>query len=1051
MYQINLSVTQGDAGNNGNSIIGSSLVLLEVEQLDSQFHDRWHGEFTSQYIEEITHKAGNFKKFNVFVKMLCAAFTEEKDSVLFVDLLTYADLELLKARKSGSGSQGLGSHNSNQAAILANKRYVILTYSGEFDRVHYPLPLMHEDPMAPNVTSLRRTITRLRQQLSEQGAAYQANTSMTANNGADKSASEKDRERDNVRQIVTQLRQDNTELRHRLRQADSRAASAMAASNGSSKSGHRGGSSSTSANSAELVASNGKLRSQVDALRKELTASTTAYEKLRIESAKFKMRLSAVQSGASGSALGLVSEDMQSVAGQTHQQRLQQSNLALYMSGTGATDAPSSSLVRLDAARGSVRTASGSATATVTATATANEREMALRRRIAALERDLSLATTATSGGASRSGSAGRARTPSTHAPSRARPSSSVSPWQADHRRPTSASGGGGSRTATSRPATPTLPPRSSTPPVSRGRAGGSGQVRHSSASPSSRGHPRGDAHASSQRGSTSSAGSRPSTPTRVSGQTPRFDPTAYQRNKEDAQDRRERGRREWEKARRSASADTPSEDRRGRRAPPHSRRNGYGSDDYGAGVGSDRGRSASGTRPPRSSNGSSSSAALGGRSRYGSYESGYSSAGSQASRRSARSVGSVGSDCSSQRRQGQSSRDATHRSRPPRRDDGEPFRGRSWISGGSDVESEAKAPSTVKKQRRKADDSTGRDTTRQQPPSHSVLHVPAVSDPPGHATGQAGGARFGSAEAVLEAGSVPRIRHTGKSKKKPVPTSTSTSPLEAHQLPDSVTHSDVQQQVMQHLQQQQQLQQLQQQQLQRSPRASEEVVARSPPLTSTMGHPLLPPTPADSPDSPDSLVTADHGKQDKENVRSWANTNANSHPGLAGEGWPHPEDQVFDCLLSLAKENMHHSQRHSHSQSQSQSQSQIPSHRQSQNPSPGQGQSHHSVSFAPAVDSRRDLYAMGTNSPVLDAAVAVLSSAKMSASVSTPIAADKAINTSTNGTPIDSSSPAVTAAAAAGTPEGDISEIDRRILALQNYLESARVGILRESIGGSS
>ena len=26
-----------------------------------------------------------------------------------------------------------------------NKRYLILTYAAEFDRVHYPLPLLHED------------------------------------------------------------------------------------------------------------------------------------------------------------------------------------------------------------------------------------------------------------------------------------------------------------------------------------------------------------------------------------------------------------------------------------------------------------------------------------------------------------------------------------------------------------------------------------------------------------------------------------------------------------------------------------------------------------------------------------------------------------------------------------------------------------------------------------------------------------------------------------------------------------------------------------------
>lgn len=79
-------------------------------------------------IEEITHKAGNYKKFSVFIRMLSAAFTEEKDSVLYVDLLTSSDLELLKARKSGGVG---GISNPNSQAIISNKRYVILTYSGK--------------------------------------------------------------------------------------------------------------------------------------------------------------------------------------------------------------------------------------------------------------------------------------------------------------------------------------------------------------------------------------------------------------------------------------------------------------------------------------------------------------------------------------------------------------------------------------------------------------------------------------------------------------------------------------------------------------------------------------------------------------------------------------------------------------------------------------------------------------------------------------------------------------------------------------------------------
>lgn len=52
-------------------------------------------------IEEITHKAGNFKKFETFVMMLSSAFARDSDTV-YVDLLTYNDLEVMKARKVGN-------------------------------------------------------------------------------------------------------------------------------------------------------------------------------------------------------------------------------------------------------------------------------------------------------------------------------------------------------------------------------------------------------------------------------------------------------------------------------------------------------------------------------------------------------------------------------------------------------------------------------------------------------------------------------------------------------------------------------------------------------------------------------------------------------------------------------------------------------------------------------------------------------------------------------------------------------------------------------------
>lgn len=52
----------------------------------------WRGDFKQKYIEEITNKAGNFKKFNVFVKMLMAAMKRDQPDEVIVDLLTQTDL-----------------------------------------------------------------------------------------------------------------------------------------------------------------------------------------------------------------------------------------------------------------------------------------------------------------------------------------------------------------------------------------------------------------------------------------------------------------------------------------------------------------------------------------------------------------------------------------------------------------------------------------------------------------------------------------------------------------------------------------------------------------------------------------------------------------------------------------------------------------------------------------------------------------------------------------------------------------------------------------------
>jgi hypothetical protein len=119
-------------------------------------------------VEDITHKTGSFKKFGVFVRMLASAVLQQSDSV-FVDLLTYQDLELLKAKKAAAAAAAAGASTAPPPparalpASASSKRYMIMTYASEFDRVHYPLPLLPDEQ--PDPGRLKAVIASLRQQL----------------------------------------------------------------------------------------------------------------------------------------------------------------------------------------------------------------------------------------------------------------------------------------------------------------------------------------------------------------------------------------------------------------------------------------------------------------------------------------------------------------------------------------------------------------------------------------------------------------------------------------------------------------------------------------------------------------------------------------------------------------------------------------------------------------------------------------------------------------------------------------------------------------------
>lgn len=185
-------------------------------------------------MEEITAKTGSFKRFPVFVKMLLSAVRQESDSV-FVDLLTYADLELLRSKRAASaGSGGGAAAAAGQAAAPGaaapppgqNKRYLILTYAAEFDRVHYPLPLAFEEH--PDPRRLQATIRQLRSQL----AAAQARSGGLGRRGGTSAAASPSSAAGASAAEVKQVWDENAALRARVQALEAALEAATAGGGG---------------------------------------------------------------------------------------------------------------------------------------------------------------------------------------------------------------------------------------------------------------------------------------------------------------------------------------------------------------------------------------------------------------------------------------------------------------------------------------------------------------------------------------------------------------------------------------------------------------------------------------------------------------------------------------------------------------------------------------------------------------------------------------------------------------------------------------------------
>ncbi|KAM9211280.1 LOW QUALITY PROTEIN: centrosomal protein CCDC61 [Leptosomus discolor] len=138
---------------------------LAVEAEAHRTFERWRAEFDAAFIEDLTRRTGNFKEFGVFSSMLESALTGSSKSVS-LELLTYAELETLRSRKVGAIARPPPSVTSP----LCAKRYLILTYSAEFDRIRYPLALPYVG--RPDRAALCGLVLELREELAQLRAQH---------------------------------------------------------------------------------------------------------------------------------------------------------------------------------------------------------------------------------------------------------------------------------------------------------------------------------------------------------------------------------------------------------------------------------------------------------------------------------------------------------------------------------------------------------------------------------------------------------------------------------------------------------------------------------------------------------------------------------------------------------------------------------------------------------------------------------------------------------------------------------------------------------------
>jgi coiled-coil domain-containing protein 61 len=89
--------------------------VLLVKLRNKSTNAEYTGSFTLEYIQEMTRKTGNYKKFSVFLEMLMSTMENESGPVM-LDLLQGKELTNIQGKSKG------------------DKVYLVVTYAVAFDR-----------------------------------------------------------------------------------------------------------------------------------------------------------------------------------------------------------------------------------------------------------------------------------------------------------------------------------------------------------------------------------------------------------------------------------------------------------------------------------------------------------------------------------------------------------------------------------------------------------------------------------------------------------------------------------------------------------------------------------------------------------------------------------------------------------------------------------------------------------------------------------------------------------------------------------------------------